>query len=133
MLEKHVYNHGNNTLCCYTKKETNREYYYDKDSWSIVVKLSTTAKIKSLLMLPLVIPIVAVVWTLAGLAEVFAWLTSKAEDVFAHLHTIADKSSLFQDCITFLFERSVVSKNNVWSAELKKELEGLYDENNVKH
>ena len=91
VLEKHVYEHG----FFNAKKETNREYYYDKDSWSIVVKLSTKAKIKSLLMLPLVIPIVAVVWTLAGLVEVFTWLTSKAEGM---LHTISDKSSLFQDC-----------------------------------
>ena len=71
-----------------TRKDNNREYYYDKDSWSIVVKLSTKAKIKSLLMLPLVIPVVAVVWTLAGLAEVFTWLTAKVEGMLqTHLHT----------------------------------------------
>ena len=71
-----------------TRKDNNREYYYDKDSWGVVVKLSTRAKIKSLLMLPFVIPVVTVVWTLAGLAEVFAWLTAKAEGMLhTHLHT----------------------------------------------
>lgn len=80
ILEKHVSKHG----FFNAKKEANREYYYDKDSWSVIVKLSTTAKIKSLLMLPVVIPIVpivAVVWMLAGLTEVFTWLTAKTDDV----------------------------------------------------
>lgn len=116
VLKRHVAQHG----FMNAQKESSREYYYDKHNWSVVTKLSTSAKLKSLLLAPVVIPIAGLVMLLEITSRVFIYLTGAADNL---LHTLADKSTLFSDGVIFIFHKSEVNRNHVWSAELKKELD----------